>query len=233
METRSLYLLDQSLTAWPGVGIYAFDADKKSLTLVSEYSCIDQPHNFYEVSQIPQSGSWWLPTVLETAVPAAWQQEKWGGIEPLTVTGQAIITQVDQMPIVRPTRLLWWIPQQTLAQSSYVPMTTHGGIVGDFPETAPTNASSRGGDQPRAPLLEKRSEHMLYTYHALMRMAQRSISAEWVNWAIETAVNGGGQYYQQANGNYRCSSLPYNNDSNIIHVVLDPSGTIVITTWWN
>jgi hypothetical protein len=68
---------------------------------------------------------------------------------------------------------------------------------------------------------------LFFTYHALVRMAQRGISYAWVLW---TLANGGA--YQQANGNWRFDAL-YNGGLNTMTVITDATGTIVVTTWWS
>ena len=68
---------------------------------------------------------------------------------------------------------------------------------------------------------------MFFTAHAVQRMWQRGITVEWVIWALQNGVP------QQAQGNRFRVDVVYNQFGNRITVILDPTLTIVITTYWS
>lgn len=72
---------------------------------------------------------------------------------------------------------------------------------------------------------------MIYTYHALQRMAQRQISQEDVQWVI-----AGGNSYAQRHGNMRYYRT-YRDEALgrrvTITVITDSGSGTVVTTWWS
>lgn len=140
--TRSLYILDTILAGWAGVGAYLYEAGTDATTLVTGYPYTGMPYNFFEVSRVPEQGSWWLPVVPAEEAPHAWADPHYGGVSDLTATG-AITTQTGGQPIVRPLKLYWWVPSTTLASAPYVPAGSAGTVLGSFPSKAPGGDSTK------------------------------------------------------------------------------------------
>ena len=71
---------------------------------------------------------------------------------------------------------------------------------------------------------------MNFSAHALQRMQQRGISADWVYWALLYGARA-----QQAHGNWFVAAQYVDIGGNwrTLTVITDPTYTVVVSTWWN
>jgi len=131
--TRALNLSETPLLALPGCAIY--DVSGPTPTSLQDYNPSDLRLVFYEVSEASEQGSWWLATAAADLVPPDWAAL--GGSEPLDAS-QTIPTRADSgMAILRPSKLLTWVPAASLATSGFAPRRVTGRVRGSFPATPP------------------------------------------------------------------------------------------------
>ena len=137
MSTKSLFLSESQISAWPDVGVYIYDSERMTTSPVIGYSPSSAEMALYEVSVINESlidgiGSWWLFTA--TTPPSSWTNN--GGTEPLRATG-SIPTTLNGSTVLRPSVLFWWIPAWALESSSVSPTILSGTVMGEFPQLPP------------------------------------------------------------------------------------------------
>lgn len=137
-STRSLFLPDNALGGWKGVGVYLYDSDAGTLTPATGYPFSGLALQLYEVSVVGTQGSWWLPTSPESTMPQAWSSDQYGGFEALESTDAAIWTTVQSQPVVRPSEIYFWIPAATLAAAPNAPQEARGKVKDSPPQTAPS-----------------------------------------------------------------------------------------------
>ncbi|MBV7339369.1 hypothetical protein KFU94_66360 [Chloroflexi bacterium TSY] len=137
MPTRLLYIPGAVLQTWEGVAVYCFDATDNSLTLIEDWAWSSAPHHYYEVSVVPDQGSWWIVATTASTMEAGWTPDDYGGLIDLAATDQAIWTQEGNEVVQRFKQVYWWIPQDSWRDTPYQPENVDGQIQGHFPDQAP------------------------------------------------------------------------------------------------
>ena len=136
-QTRSLFVPDSLLAGLAGVGVYLYDPEQRTTTPQSDFKPSGRAFQFYEVSIVAGSGSWWTPTVRESVAPDDWPQP----VVALAASGDGIWTQEGEASVVRPQNLFWWTPEATLATMPLRPGINRGAVSGAAPNLAPLTNS--------------------------------------------------------------------------------------------
>lgn len=156
--TPSLYIPETTLMGFQGVGVYVFEPEKNTTTLLQTYVPQTAPFLYFQVGNGESDGFWWVPTAPINLTPFSWNTTAWGGITDLKRNGTGIWEMEGRNRMVRPARMVWWIPRLVLAQSDFPATQSRqkGGIIGVFPNYSP-------GGKPQKPSVETTDSGFLIT----------------------------------------------------------------------
>lgn len=138
VRSRTLYMPETLLAAQKGVAAYRYDPSAQFTQAYPGYVPSAETFLYYQVAEIPEQGSWWLPTAASSLQSPSWPTP----VVDLETWGPTIPTVLGEEQVVRPLTLFWWIEHLSLPRFPVLPGDRAGGLRGSFPTRVPLSRPS-------------------------------------------------------------------------------------------